>query len=396
VATAHLGPDAPGELVSWITTTRVPAPSRREPAEVYDLAHAGHNGHFVTGWSESLSRDRFAVVHARHAGSDGVSYTKWSRPFLDDAVGLLSPFSAVGFTYRGSFERTELLFGPGFRWQSELDVGPFPPLPDLAVFTVPVLRPPGEIVERWNRAPSGPAFPPTGAENPLFELAGIIRPNPFREGDALWLRPALLSDAPDVVGDRPPQPRGSASIFATARTALFRDGALVKELFDQDAQFPDPFRVPPEPATYRLEAEIEPPPGALELSTRVTAAWTFRSQHAGGTAPELLPLPVVRFTPALDDHNVAARVHVLPAIVERPAGAPRPPIARVDVSASFDDGATWTAIPSITIGDRWLGVVVAPRQATHISLRASARDVQGRQVEQTIVRAYGIAASTAP
>jgi hypothetical protein len=132
------------------------------------------------------------------------------------------------------------------------------------------------------------------------------------------------------------------------------------------------------------------------MSTRVTAAWTFRSQHAGGTAPELLPLPVVRFTPALDDHNVAPRVHLLPALVERPAGAPRPPIARVDVSASFDDGATWAAIPAITIGDRWLGVVVAPRQATHISLRASARDVQGRQVEQTIVRAYGIAASTAP
>src|SRR6185503_2442601 len=160
----------------------------------------------------------------------------------------------------------------------------------------------------------------------------------------------------------------SQSIFALARTALFRDGALVEELFDQRAQFHAPFAVPPEPATYRLEADIEPPAGALDLSTKVSAVWTFRSQRAAGSQPEVLPLPVVRFAPALDEHSATGRVHLLPAIVERPAGGPRPPIARIEVRASFDDGATWTPIPALALGDRWLGVVVAPRQATHISL----------------------------
>jgi hypothetical protein len=127
----------------------------------------------------------------------------------------------------------------------------------------------------------------------------------------------------------------------------------------------------------------------------VSAAWTFRSQHATGSQPEVLPLPVVRFTPSLDEHNLAGRVHVLPAVVERPAGAATPPITHIAVSASFDDGATWTPIPAITVADRWLGLVIAPRQATHISLRATARDLGGRQVEQTIVRAYGVTASRA-
>jgi hypothetical protein len=42
----------------------------------------------------------------------------------------------------------------------------------------------------------------------------------------------------------------------------------------------------------------------------------------------------------------------------------------------------------VLFGDRWLGLVVAPRQATHISRRATARDFQRRQVDQTIMRAY--------
>lgn len=55
----------------------------------------------------------------------------------------------------------------------------------------------------------------------------------------------------------------------------------------------------------------------FELSTEVTTAWTFRTQHADG-AFEILPLPSVRFSPALDEHNqTRARVLVLAVHVER-------------------------------------------------------------------------------
>jgi hypothetical protein len=38
-----------------------------------------------------------------------------------------------------------------------------------------------------------------------------------------------------------------------------------------------------------------------------------------------------------------------------------------------------------------LGVVVHPRDATHVSLRGAAHDVAGNAVEQTIARAYALA-----
>jgi len=40
--------------------------------------------------------------------------------------------------------------------------------------------------------------------------------------------------------------------------------------------------------------------------------------------------------------------------------------------------------------DRWLGLVVAPCGAAFVSLHARARDADGRSVEHTIIRAYGL------
>jgi hypothetical protein len=110
------------------------------------------------------------------------------------------------------------------------------------------------------------------------------------------------------------------------------------------------FDVPPGAASYRFEQEVVLPPQTLDLSTEVRAAWTFPSQHVAGSAPEVLPLPTVRFAPALDDHNRAPRVHALPAIIDRPAGATGalPRIARVSAEVSFDDGATWRRVPAST------------------------------------------------
>ncbi len=54
------------------------------------------------------------------------------------------------------------------------------------------------------------------------------------------------------------------------------------------------------------------------------------------------------------------------------------------------DGATWSRIPGIVRREHWLGLVVAPRHASFVSLRTEARDMDGRRVEQTILRAYGL------
>jgi len=89
--------------------------------------------------------------------------------------------------------------------------------------------------------------------------------------------------------------------FASARTTLLRNGEVVGET---DSPGFGRFAVPPEAADHRLEVDITRPVDA-QLSTRTTAAWSFRSAHVDGDEPAPLPLLAVRFAPPLDDHNRA-------------------------------------------------------------------------------------------
>lgn len=57
-------------------------------------------------------------------------------------------------------------------------------------------------------------------------------------------------------------------------------------------------------ATYRVEVEAVRAPALFELSTEVRVAWTFQEQ--AGTDAQILPLPTLRFSPALDRHNQTA------------------------------------------------------------------------------------------
>jgi hypothetical protein len=148
--------------------------------------------------------------------------------------------------------------------------------------------------------------------------------------------------------------------------------------------------VPPGPATYRLEQSITRDPEFYPLSIEVSAAWTFRSRHTART--EILALPALRFQPQLDAHNqTAARILVMPIAIARPVGAATPRISRVSLEVSFDDGATWSAVPVAHVDDRALAVILHRPGAAYVSLRGSAADADGNQVEQTIVRAYGLA-----
>jgi len=187
--------------------------------------------------------------------------------------------------------------------------------------------------------------------------------------------------------------RNHAEVFQSQGQWMLRDldsrnGTLVEE-----RQFAgDPFDVPPGAATYRYEQDLARPADIFDLSPRVSAAWTFRSQHVGGDAPRSLPLLTMRFTPPVDQHNqTSARVIVLPIAFQRPPGAGTPLVVRASLEVSFDEGARWSRVPVAVIGDRAFAIVVHPSSATSVSLRSSATDLQGNRVEQTIVRAYGLA-----
>ena len=163
-------------------------------------------------------------------------------------------------------------------------------------------------------------------------------------------------------------------------TALFRDGTKVGET---DTRGVAVFEVPSERANYRVETKATR--SGFDVSTSVSAAWTFTSASGGDEFTEL-PLSVVRFAPKLDDENASpvGRTLVIPLSVQQRGDGGR--IKRIEVQASFDDGKTWSDVA--VRGNR--AVLRNADQPGFASLRAKAIDSKGNTVELTVLRAYRV------
>ena len=172
----------------------------------------------------------------------------------------------------------------------------------------------------------------------------------------------------------------------TGRTSLYLDGELIGET---DRAGLGDFGVPDADAEYRLEVSGARPSYA-EVSTEVSATWTFRSAHV--PEAEFTPLPVmaVRFGPDLDENNTAraGRPLLLPVWVQRQAEAAPAKVSDLRLDVSYDDGATWRSVPVARTGSGGWRSVQHPSSASFVSLRAGATDSVGNSVQQTILRAY--------
>ncbi|MFE3383351.1 peptidase S8, partial [Streptomyces anulatus] len=123
----------------------------------------------------------------------------------------------------------------------------------------------------------------TGVFGPLLDNKnyGIVR-----EGNDITGALPLLADG-----------RGNAGgmLFSSAKTVLYRNGKKLGQNGDPVAGG-ESFRVPAGAADYRLTTTVKHSAKVNPLSTRVDAAWTFRSKK---TAFTMLPVSTVRFTPAV-------------------------------------------------------------------------------------------------
>jgi hypothetical protein len=384
---AQLGPPpAPGEILSWVLIVMTAGDASQPASEVYQLARSERD-HIITGWEQTIPIEQFATVEASHAGTDDEIIQKGALALLHDGTSDLLVTSGLGFSYTGAFHRTDHYFGRGFTWRPDIFVQGSS---GTSIYSSEILRDyrPGQTyVERWNQAPFGPAF----ADRLELVNTGPVRiiesvtPAASRSADTLTLAPSMFS------GQSAPA-RCDRSIWDHQRIALFRDGQPVIEHVDVQEDALPPVAVPPGSARYRFEQETTRLADVFELSTRVAAAWTFRSQHVAGAAPRILSLPTLRFSPALDDHNrTDARALLMPIAIDRPPGAATPAIAHVSVEVSFDDGARWLPAPVLRIGDGAVALIIHPAGARHVSLRGAASDVAGNEVEQTIIRAYALA-----
>jgi len=384
--TAQLGPDAlADEFRSWIVAAAVRSGAPIDDPDRYAFAHQ-ERGRMVTGWQETVSPRQLATVEASNRGESHSTFRRFLHIVLDDTPEIGSVTEADLFDQPGAAHRTEHVFGPGFRWGTQLaQLEPIPVVPEFLFAvgeTLAVRRylPGQHYVERWNHAPFGPAL-----------AEAFLGPPAARIGDQLTIAPSMFSD-------QALPSRASWSAWTHQRATLFRNDSVLTDHIDEHEFWFPTVDVPPGDATYRFEQDSTRGPNLLDgsplfdLSTHVTAAWTFRSQHVAGDTPAILPLPTLRFLPELDaDDRAPGRALVLPVVVERPQRAATPAIARITIDVSFDDGKTWSPVPGLRFGDRWLGVVLHPPHAAYASLRGSVRDAVGNHSELTIIHAYRLA-----
>jgi hypothetical protein len=125
----------------------------------------------------------------------------------------------------------------------------------------------------------------------------------------------------------------------------------------------------------------------FDVSTTVSAEWTFRSGFAEGDEAVPVKASAIRFTPRVDAANSApAGVPFLVPVSLQHNGTgavDRPRSLKVEVS--YDEGKTWKRAPTILNA---VAVLYHPANADSVSLRATATDRDGGKVTETVLRAY--------
>ena len=387
IYTAHLGVAvSPSEVISSVHTQwGQPGATRNfmDSPYAYHLAWF-QRGRYFTGFERDVRERDLATVR-------GAYRTPMPGRIGQVIAGAFPPDGDIGgsafvFPFRLPFERTEYYIAADARWQTEFqtvhpDTGVFETVHLKPLFT---LRAGRTSVEEWGNAVYGPAFPEVegspsqwlyrhhggGSSESSIELA--------QDSDGITVSVPVYNDfSEDHEG---------FSREDSGRTALYFDGDLIGE---SDRSGLGDFGVPDAEGAYRLEVSGVRPSFA-ELSTEVSATWTFRSRHIPDA--EFSPLPVmgIRFGPKLDEHNAAraGRPFLLPVWVQRQAGAPAGKVRDLDLEVSYDDGATWRTVLVIRSGNRGLALLFHPKDGDFVSLRAAATDSAGNSVRQTILRAY--------
>ncbi|MFI0716702.1 S8 family serine peptidase [Streptomyces inhibens] len=189
---------------------------------------------------------------------------------------------------------------------------------------------------------------------------------------------------------------GRANVFPLTatkeNTVLTADGKKLLEVKTEDSGPCKPVTtVPAKSARYQLSTDWQRSAKVSGVSTRITAAWTFTSEHVSDDKADDMPLPTVRFTPKLDLTNAAKagqRFTVPLAVGGLPA---HDGLKELAVQVSYDGGKTWQkATVTTKEGKRYL-TLSHPKSATSVSFKAALTDAKGNTLSQTIISAYKLA-----
>ncbi|MCW6005491.1 S8 family serine peptidase [Micromonospora sp. CPCC 205371] len=371
LTTRHIGGTLPAsEFVSYVASQWAkPGPDGDflDSPYFYGVSE-GIPGRLPTGYTRHYKARELATVrHKFEPSAAGPVAERTVFPALEWNTGA----GAIVLPVDLPSQRVEHYNTQGVRWESTLAIGTWNEEEGWLDASVYLFHPPKpfsagqEYRDQWNAAPYGPVLP----AHSRWPFLG-------RFGDDLFIDVALYGDRAG---------HGGYSMTDTSRTALYRNGELVGE---NECSACGAFEVPAGRANYRFEVADTRSVG--DLTTAVSAAWTFKSAHVAGDEPAPLPISVVRFAPKLDANGAAPSggAFQIPVTVERGPGTSG--TARLAVEVSYDDGKTWHTAKLRKTGAGWVATVSHPSGAGFVSLRAKATDTGGNTVTQTIVHAYRI------
>ncbi|MET7325175.1 S8 family serine peptidase [Streptomyces sp. NPDC005549] len=388
--------DAPGRLMSWWGTDdnadrplqiatvsaadaarlrkagRADMTGTRDTPYVYDLSE-GHKG-AVPDRDLAYEPDHrdLAVLHTRYHGDEPSSGGEFRYSITGTfPVGL-------GFRERIDYpaERTEYVStGPGQLWHETV----------------------------------------TSAGEALEERGGLVAYRGGSRAELNWFKPVwhpylgtglgwgqqragnrLQFNAPGW-GDSGPDHTGFGDVWSegsgmSQTTSVYLDGELADQGPSSAAYVWD---APADEHTYRLVTDTALDAARWPLATKGHAEWTFRSAATPDDRWTFLPLINLSFDV---DTDLAGKVRGGKKLrvglgAGYVAGAPDTgTIGGGKLEVSYDDGKTWQRV-GLRGGDgkaSWHGTLSVPRDAEHVSLRASARDDRGGSVTQEILRAVAV------
>ena len=353
VGLAHLGPEAPpNEVIGQLSTNWI----AKNGAEFYGLAWY-LKGRTHTGLTKVVRTSDLATVRVDVGAVQPGEYVNVGNSSSAHGQGEWNWGSIDSFTAPGV--RTEFYGGENADWSRKLNVQSPAGFRGSLQGPPKSYRPGKSYEESFYHAVFGPSLTDNRA-----------RPWLYRDGVELAANLPLFGDGAGNTGYAP----------AVGTTKLYRNGEL---LVGNNLSAYGRFELPDGDADYRLTTDAVR--STSPLSTKVSAAWTFRSDKTEQVTA--LPISVIRYTPKLDAGGAApaGQAFQVPVSVQSQAGAVRTRQRITSAEVSYDSGATWLPVP---VNGGCALRLSHPKDAKSVSLRAKAGDRSGNTVEQTIIDAY--------
>ncbi|MFI8484972.1 S8 family serine peptidase [Streptomyces rubrogriseus] len=388
--------DAPGRLMSWWGTDD----NADRPLQIATVSAADARRLHRAGRVDMTGTRNTPYVYDLSEGHEGAVPDRdlTYRPGHRDLAVLRAKYHAAEPSSGGEFRYSITdTFPIGFGFRERVD---YP-----VERTEYVSTGPGQL---WHETV-------TSAGEALEERGGLSRYRGGSRAELNWFKPVwhpylgtglgwgqqragnrLQFNAPGW-GDSGPDHTGFGDVWSegsgmSQTTSVYLDGELADQGPSSAAYVWD---APADEHTYRLVTDTALDAARWPLATKGHAEWTFRSAATPDDRWTFLPLINLSFDV---DTDLAGKVRAGKKLrvgldAAYVAGAPDTgKLGGGKLEASYDGGTTWHQV-RLRGGDgeaSWHGTLSVPRDAEHVSLRASARDDRGGSVTQEIVRAVAV------